>query len=111
MSKWRSVTSDVLRGSVLGTALFNFFVSDIDFGTKCTFSTFAGDTKLCGMVNTLKGRDAIQKDLDMLKRWASVNLRKSNMVTYKVLHIGQGNSKYKYREWTESSSEEKDLQV
>ncbi|PKU44756.1 rna-directed dna polymerase from mobile element jockey-like [Limosa lapponica baueri] len=88
--------------------------SDMDSGIECTLSKLANNTKLCGVVHTLAGRDTIQRDLERLERWACANLLKFNQAKCKVLHMSWGNPKHRYRlgrEWIESSPEEKDLGV
>jgi len=88
ISKWKPVTGGVSQGSVLRQILLSIFISDIDSRIACTLSKFTDDTKLCGAVDSLEGRDAIQKDLDSLGKRSCVNPAKFKKVKRKVLHLG-----------------------
>ncbi|GAB0180789.1 cAMP-dependent protein kinase inhibitor alpha [Grus japonensis] len=114
MSKRKIVMSGVPQQSVLGSILFNVFINDIDSGIECTLSKFSDDTNLSGTVDLLEGRDAIQRDLDRLERWACANLMKFSKAKCKVLHMSWGNPQYQYRlgdEGIDRGPPEKDLGV
>ncbi|PKU29966.1 rna-directed dna polymerase from mobile element jockey-like [Limosa lapponica baueri] len=85
-------------------------ISDIDSRIQCTPKRFADDTKLSGAVDSLEGRDAIQRDLGRLEEWDHVNLMKFIKAKCRVLHLGRSSPQYQYRlgdEWIERSPTEK----
>ena len=78
MPRCRPVTSSIFQGSVLDLVHLKIFTSDRDDGIEYILSKFTDDTKLGGAVDTAEGRDAIQRKLNKLKRWALVNLMRFN---------------------------------
>jgi len=74
--------------SCIGPNKFGYYVD------KHLMPMFAKDTKLRGAMDTLKGREALQRDLDRLESWAITNHMKFNISKRWILHLGWGNPAY-----------------
>ncbi|KAJ7415323.1 rna-directed dna polymerase from mobile element jockey-like [Willisornis vidua] len=101
-------------GSILGPVLFSIFINDLDTGLEGILSKFADDTILGGAVDSLKGRKALQRDLNLLDDWAVTNHMKFNKAKCWILHQEWGNPGCTYRlgnEMLESSAVGRDLGV
>ena len=86
----------------------------MDEGFECSLSKFAGDTKLGGGIHVLKGRKALQRDLDRLDQWAEANCIRFNKAKCQVLHFNHNNPMQHCRlgeKWLKSCPAEKGLGV
>ena len=90
-SDWRSVSSGVPQGSVLGPVLFLIYINDLDDNVKCKISKFADDTKIANKVTCVTQQQELQFDLNTLCEWAVDSQMFFNVDKCKVLHVGNSN--------------------
>ena len=64
--------------------MFCMLWCDISSWIECTLSKLAGNTNLCGVVNTTERQDIIQRKLDSLEQWTKVNLMTFSKAKCKV---------------------------
>ncbi|KAJ7398446.1 rna-directed dna polymerase from mobile element jockey-like [Pitangus sulphuratus] len=98
----------------MGSVLFNIFINDLDAGLEAILSKFVDDTKLGGAVDSLEGREALQRDLSKSGNGAITNHMKFNKGKCWILHLGWGNPGCTYRlenEMLEISNVERDLTI
>lgn len=84
--------SAVPQWYILGPLLFNIFINDRQ--NRYNHSKHVDDSKLSDAADTIEGSDAIQRNLDRLKKWAHMNFMKFNKDKYKVLHLAKANPQH-----------------
>ena len=78
-SNWKSIRAGVPQGSVLGPLLFLIYINDIVSNLQCSARLFADDTTLyIDYEDAQVGANALNQDLESVKRWAIQWLVKFN---------------------------------
>ena len=79
------VTSGVPQGSVLGPLLFICYINDLPKEVNSAVKLYADDVLLYRAIHSIADRDMLQKDLDIINKWAeswqmTFNLSKCELV-------------------------------
>lgn len=61
-------SSALTMTGVLEKVFFNIFINDNGSEVKCILSKFTDDTRQSGVVDTIVGRDPVQRDLGNLEK-------------------------------------------
>ena len=73
-SGWQPVTSRVSQSSNLGPVLYNVFINSLDVGLEGVLSKFDDDTEPGGAADSIKGVQALQRDLRQIRELGSHQL-------------------------------------
>ena len=90
MSEEEEVTSGVPQGTVLAALLFIIMISDIDENIKeAIIRCFADDTRVSKRIKSEEDRNKMQKDLELVYKWASNNKMKFNIDKFEQITHGE----------------------
>ncbi len=86
-SEWKTVSSGVPQGSVLGPILFLIYVNDCLDGLTCEKVMFADDLKIWNSIERSEDGQSLQNDLDRLQQWCDKWLLKLNFNKCQVIRL------------------------
>jgi hypothetical protein len=98
-SESSEVDSGVPQGTVLGPPLFMVHIDDIDDFMRLIelLKKFADDTKGLKLIQGLADKEALQRTLDLLCKWAENWGMVFNVDKCKIMHVGRSNPQYEYK--------------
>ena len=111
-STWKSVTSGIPQGSVLGPILFVLFINDLPDLVNSSIYLFADDTKIFNKIQTIQDATILQDDLNILSDWSDQWLLRFHPEKCKLIHFGKNNSSSPYTLNStnlQSANQEKDI--
>ena len=88
-SEFRQVLSGVPQGSILGPILFVLFINDLPEGLNpgTDLALYADDTKIWRTILSETDHETLQKDIDYLNNWATMNKMKFHPQKCKVVSV------------------------
>jgi len=95
-SDWRSVSSGIPQGSVLGPILFIIYINDLPQSIDSDSKIFADDTKVYRNIDSSDDRTKLQNDINSLEAWSQKWQIEFNIDKCSVVHIGKDNAEYDY---------------
>ena len=113
-STWKSVTSGIPQGSVLGPILFVLFINDLPDLVNSSIYLFADDTKIFNKIQTIQDATILQDDLNILSDWSDQWLLRFHPEKCKLIHFGKNNPSSPYTlksKNLQSGNQEKDIGV
>ena len=117
-SKWRSVTSGIPQGSVLGLGIFEVSINDLPKTVTTGVRLFSDDTKVSRQIRKANDAREVQDDLHSLQGWSDMWLLRFHLQKCKFMSIGMKKIDDRYymmvdneKIYLEETTAEKDIGV